>query len=95
MVICALQVHSDHLRIKSTVIVAQPQASVLFTHKDEAQSGRGCKWSDEVLLESLLNVLLHSLLFWDGPRIDLIFESRLMYSNSPMGNVVISKGIPG
>ncbi len=52
--------------IQTPIIYARPQTTVLLYHKEEAQSSRGCRWSDVALLESFLYVLLHGLLFSHG-----------------------------
>jgi len=62
-----------------TIINARPQASILLSHEKEYGSGRGCRWSNELLLKSLIHILslitlLFGLLLWDGQRIDTAFR---------------------
>ncbi len=40
--------------IQTPLIYARPQTTILLCHKEETRSSRGCRWSDEALLESFL-----------------------------------------
>ncbi len=56
--------------VECPVIYARPQASILFGNKEKAESSKGSRWMDVALLQCLLDILLHGLLFGDGERIN-------------------------
>ncbi len=57
------ELHSDV--IQCSVIYTWPLAPVVFGDEKESGSRRGRERADVPLLESVLNVLLHGLLFWE------------------------------
>ncbi len=87
----------DSLGVHSSIIDTRPQGPALLTHEEEAGCHWRTGWPDVTLVESLLDILLHSLVLRDGQRIHSTpgeFISRQqIYSTVPWRGCLLAEDI--